>query len=320
LLKTFDKDTLKPKKSVLLGLLKTAMQLPFLGEAVALSVSVCWAASSSSFEAASRKVGSLEVNIIRLMIAFGMLGIYGLIARGSFFPTGAGPQQWIWLSVSGLIGFFLGDLMLFKSLTVIGARLSMLVMTFSPALTAMIGFAILGEKLRITHVLGIMLIISGILMAFLSHNREKTGMKVTFKGLLLALGGALGQACGLVFSKKGVGSYDPFAATQIRIITGFVFFALLITVLRRWPSLIRATKDGGSMKFITVGSFFGPGLGVGLSMMAITMTETGIASALMSLTPIVLIVPALIKGRKLALLELMGAFVSVGGVLMLFLL
>jgi drug/metabolite transporter (DMT)-like permease len=69
-----------------------------------------------------------------------------------------------------------------------------------------------------------------------------------------------------------------------------------------------------------VGSFFGPGLGVGLSMMAITMTETGIASALMSLTPIVLIVPALIKGRKLAMLELLGAFVSVGGVLMLFLL
>lgn len=296
------------------------MEVPFLGEAVALSVSICWAASSSSFESASRKVGSLEVNIIRLVMAFAMLGIYGLVARGNFFPSGAGSQQWIWLSVSGLIGFFLGDLMLFKSLTVIGARLSMLVMTFSPALTAIIGFAVLGETLKLTHVLGIMLIISGILMAFLSHKRENTGMKLTIKGLLLALGGALGQACGLVFSKMGVGDYDPFAATQIRIITGFVFFALLITVLKRWPSLIKATKDGGSMKFITVGSFFGPGLGVGLSMMAITMTETGIASALMSLTPIVLIVPALIKGRKLAVLELLGAFVSVGGVLMLFLL
>ncbi|HET9570006.1 MAG TPA: DMT family transporter [Bacteroidales bacterium] len=296
------------------------MQLPFLGEAVALSVSVCWAASSSSFEIASRKVGSLEVNIIRLMIAFGMLGIYGLIVHGSFFPTGGGPQQWLWLSVSGLIGFFIGDLMLFKSLTVIGARLSMLVMTFSPALTAIIGFALLGEKLKLTHVMGIMLIISGILMAFLSHNREAAGKKVSIKGLLLAMGGALGQACGLVFSKKGIGDYDPFAATQIRIITGAVFFALLITVLKRWPSLIRAAKDGSTMKFVTVGSFFGPGLGVGLSMMAITMTETGIASALMSLTPIVLIVPALIKGRKLALLEIMGAFVSVGGVLMLFLL
>jgi drug/metabolite transporter (DMT)-like permease len=296
------------------------MQLPFLGEAVALSVSVCWAASSSSFEAASRKVGSLEVNIIRLLLAFLMLGTYGLLAHGSFFPSGAGPQQWIWLSVSGLIGFFIGDLMLFKSLTVIGARLSMLVMTFSPALTALIGFALLGETLRWTHVFGILLIISGILMAFLSHDQQKTGTRVSFKGLLLALGGALGQSCGLVFSKKGVGDYDPFAATQIRIITGFVFFALLNTVLRRWPSLYRATKDGSSLKYITVGSFFGPGLGVGLSMMAITMTETGIASALMSLTPIVLIVPALIKGRKLAMLELLGAFVSVGGVLMLFLL
>jgi drug/metabolite transporter (DMT)-like permease len=296
------------------------MVLPFLGEAVALSVSVCWAASSSSFEAASRKVGSLEVNILRLVMAFSMLGVYGLVSRGSFFPTGASSQQWIWLSISGLIGFFVGDLFLFKSLTIIGARLSMLVMTFSPALTAIIGFAILGETLKWTSVLGILLIISGILMAFLSHDEGKTGYKPTIKGLLLALGGALGQACGLVFSKKGVGDYDPFAATQIRIITGFVFFVLLITVLKRWPSLWKATKDGPSMKQVTIGSFFGPGLGVGLSMMAITMTETGTASALMSLTPIVLIVPSLLRGRRIALLELLGAFVSVGGVLVLFLL
>jgi drug/metabolite transporter (DMT)-like permease len=303
-----------------LCILKTAMQLPFLGEAVALSVSVCWAASSSSFESASRKVGSLEVNILRLVIAFSMLGVYELFARGSFFPTGAGSQQWIWLSISGLIGFFIGDLFLFKSLTIIGARLSMLVMTFSPALTAIIGFALLGEKLRLTHVLGIILIITGILMAFLSRDKGASGFKPTLKGLLLAMGGALGQSFGLVFSKKGVGDYDPFAATQIRIITGLIFFVLLITVLKRWPSLHRAVKDGSAMKNITIGSFFGPGLGVGLSMMAITMTETGIASALMSLTPIVLIVPSLIRGRRIAMLELLGAFVSVGGVLALFLL
>jgi drug/metabolite transporter (DMT)-like permease len=296
------------------------MQLSYPGEIAALAVSVCWAISSSSFEVASKKVGSLEVNIIRLLMAFCMLGLYGMFTGGSFFPAGAGSRQWIWLSVSGLIGFFLGDLFLFKSLTLIGARLSMLVMTFSPAMTALIGFCLLGEKLRLVHVLGIFLIIAGIIMAFLSRNKGKENSRLSLKGLLLALGGALGQSFGLVFSKKGLGNIDPFAATQIRIITGFVFFALLVTLLKRWPSMAKAVKDTTSMKYVTFGSFFGPGLGVVLSMIAITLTETGIASALMALTPIVLIVPALFKGRPIDLLELLGALVSVGGVMVLFLL
>jgi len=295
------------------------MILAYLGEITALSVSFCWAISSSSFEIASRKIGSLEVNILRLFIAFVMLGLYGVCTGGSFVPVGASSEQWLWLSISGLIGFFLGDLFLFKSLTIIGARLSMLVMTFSPALTAIIGFVLLGEKLKMHHILGIMLIVAGILMAFQSRSKEKNAAKFSLKGLLLALGGALGQSFGLVFSKKGIVGYDPFAGTQIRIITGFVFFALLVTVLKRWPSLIRSTKDVQSMKHVTFGSFFGPGLGVGLSMLAISMTETGIASALMSLTPIVLILPSLFKGRRIAPLEILGAVVSVGGVMCLFL-
>ena len=295
------------------------MSVPYLGESIALSVSLCWAASSSAFESASHKVGSLQVNFLRLIMAFLMLGVYGLIVRGSFFPNGAGHQQWLWLSVSGLIGFFIGDLFLFKALTMVGARLTMLVMTFSPALTALIGYFMLDEKLIWIKVIGIFFIVFGIALAFLSKVEHKNGTKASVKGLLIALGGALGQAFGLIYSKKGIGDYDPFAATQIRIITGFVFFIVLLTILKRWPNILRAVKEPVAMKQIAVGSFYGPGLGVGLSMAAISMTETGIASALMSLTPIVLVGVSLIKKRKVKLLEFLGAFISVGGVLLLFL-
>lgn len=295
------------------------MQIPYMGETLALVVSFCWAASATSFEKASLKVGSLQVNFMRMVLAFLMLGFYGLVARGSFLPNGGGPQQWLWLSVSGVIGFFIGDLFLFNSLTIIGARLTMLVMTFSPALTAFIGFLLLDEKLLLSHVVGILLIVTGISLAFLSRGRSGDGPKASVKGLLIALGAAFGQSFGLVFSKKGIGDYDPFAATQIRILAGLFFFSLLVTALKRWPALYKASKDVPAMKSITIGSFFGPGLGVGLSMAAISLTETGIASALMSLTPIILIAFTLIRGRKVKMLEVLGAFVSVGGVLFLFL-
>ena len=145
----------------------------YAGELVALSVSVCWAISSYFFEQSSRQVGSLHVNYMRLLFGFVLLGLYGLFVHGRFFPTGAGTHQWLWLSLSGFLGFFVGDLFLFKSYTVIGSRLAMLVMTFSPVMTALIGWVVLGESLQWLQWLSIGLIVLGVLMAFVRRNRGK---------------------------------------------------------------------------------------------------------------------------------------------------
>lgn len=291
----------------------------YLGELSALTVSVCWSVSSSMFERSGKRVGSLSVNYIRLVFAFVMLGIYGLLTSGNFLPQGVGYQQWFWLSISGLLGFFIGDLFLFQSLTIIGSRLSMLVMTFSPAMTALLGTLFLHESLFAYQWLAILLTILGILIAFVGLDKGRLNFNMSVKGFLYAVGGALGQAMGLIASKKGMGDYDPFAATQIRIITGWLAFTLFIVMVRRWGGLSKALKDGNAVRDMAIGSFFGPFLGVALSMYAITKTETGIASALMSLTPLVLLVPALLKRRAIARREWVGALVSVAGVVLLFL-
>jgi len=295
------------------------MAFMYVGELAALSVSVCWSVSSTMFERSGKRVGSLSVNYLRLIIGFILLGVFGLFTKGDFLPQNAGFQQWIWLSLSGFLGFFIGDLFLFRSLTLIGSRLSMLVMTFAPAITALLGTLFLNEDLQLDQWLAILLTITGILIAFVGLDKGRINFKMSLKGFLFALGGAMGQAMGLIASKKGMGDYDPFAATQIRVITGLVSFSLFILVLNRWRGVRRAMSDTKAVRDITIGSFFGPFLGVALSMYAITMTETGIASALMALTPLVLIVPAMMKGRRVARREWVGAVVSVAGVMLLFL-
>jgi len=295
------------------------MAFMYVGELAALSVSVCWSVSSTMFERSGKRVGSLSVNYLRLIIGFILLGVFGLFTKGDFLPQNAGSQQWIWLSLSGFLGFFIGDLFLFRSLTLIGSRLSMLVMTFAPAITALLGTLFLNEDLQLDQWLAILLTITGILIAFVGLDKGRIKFKMSLKGFLFALGGAMGQAMGLISSKKGMGDYDPFAATQIRVITGLVSFSLFILVLNRWWGVRRAMSDTKAVRDITIGSFFGPFLGVALSMYAITKTETGIASALMALTPLVLIVPAMMKGRRVARREWVGAVVSVAGVMLLFL-
>jgi len=77
----------------------------YIGEFAALTTAVFWTITALAFESAGKKVGSLSVNIIRLSMAFVYLGIFSLFTRGVFYPEGASAHNWIWLSVSGLIGF-----------------------------------------------------------------------------------------------------------------------------------------------------------------------------------------------------------------------
>lgn len=293
----------------------------YIGEISALGVAFCWTVSALFFEMAGSRIGSLSVNVIRLVTAVVLLGVATWITRGLFLPLDATPYQWFWLSLSGFIGFFLGDLCLFYSYTLIGSRIAQLVMTLAPPITAFVGFIFLGEKLSWLKTTGILVTVSGIFIAMLGKETgEKLNFKVPLKGFLFALGGAVGQALGLVISKKGIGNYDAMAATQIRALAGGLSFIILVTFLRRWGNVRVASKDRKGMRSVFIGSFFGPFVGVALSLYAIQHTSAGVAATLIGLVPIFIIVPsAIMFKQRITLFQVVGAFISVGGCILLFL-
>jgi drug/metabolite transporter (DMT)-like permease len=293
-----------------------------LGEFAALLTAFFWTVTSLSFEAASHKIGSVAVNILRLVIGLAFLSIYNLIRRGMILPFDASYENWLWLTLSGLVGFVFGDLFLFKSYTMIGSRFSMLIMTLVPPITAFFSFIILKERLTLFHYLGMTLTFSGIAMAIFSRSAkgEKISLKLSPRGILYAFGGAVGQALGLVLSKFGLKDYDPFAATQIRVIAGIFGFMVLVTVLGRWGNVVRSAGNRSGMLLTSLGAFFGPFLGVSFSLIAVKYTEAGIASTIMALVPVFIILPAVVLYKqKVTIPELLGAVVSVAGVALFFL-
>ncbi len=288
-----------------------------IGEIASILTAVCWTLSALFFQRAGAKVGSLSVNIIRIFLGILFLGVTTFFTRGMFFPMDATPYNWFWLGLSGVVGFFLGDLFLFKSYTLIGSRTSQLIMSLAPMITAIIGWLFLAEVLSPKSILGIIVSISGIMIAVAV---KKLKLNIPLKGFLFALGGALGQAVGLVLSKKGMGDYDAIAATQIRALFGFVCFFLLVTFLKRWRRVSMAVQDRKSMKSITLGAIFGPFVGVALSLYAVQHTHTGIAAALMALVPIFIIVPsAIMFNEKINARQVIGAVISIAGASIFFL-
>jgi drug/metabolite transporter (DMT)-like permease len=140
------------------------------------------------------------------------------------------------------------------------------------------------------------------------------------KGILLAFGGAVGQAAGLVLSKRGMGSYDAFASSQIRVIAGMVGFLIIILMMRRWPMILRALRNKPAMRLISLGSLFGPFLGVSFSLLAVQHTQAGIAATIMAIVPVLIIPPAvLIFRERINWKEITGALITVAGVMLFFL-
>ncbi|KJR47712.1 hypothetical protein UF75_1912 [Desulfosporosinus sp. I2] len=293
-----------------------------LGEIAALATAACWTITAVAFESAGKKVGSLSVNIIRLVIALLLISGFNLFARGMILPFDASGSTWIWLTISGLIGFVIGDLFLFQAYVQVGSRISMLIMSTVPPITAIAGFVLMGERITLLGLAGMLITISGIALVILT--KSSTDKKIEFthpiKGLIYAFIGALGQAFGLVFSKFGMGSYNPVAATQIRIIAAIFGFAVVITVSKNWENVYIALKDSKAMKNISIGSFFGPFIGVSLSLLAVQHAPTGIVSTIMSITPILIIpVSILFLKERVFPKEIIGAFISLIGVSLLFL-
>ena len=312
--------------------------MPHLGEIISLVVAVLWTATALFSDEASRRIGSLSANVVRLSLASVFLGLLLWVTLGRPWPVFADGKTWLWLALSALVGYVFGDWCLFNCYLSIGARFGQLFMTLAPPIAAIAGWMLLGERLRPTIWLAMAVTLGGIALSILG--RESGERRLTFtlplKGILLGLGAGLGQGFGLVLSKIGLQHYSaalpvdvpssigamlPFASTMVRALVGAAGFLLLMVIRREVPLLRAAVHDRKGMSYALGMTLSGPVLGVSLSLMAVQYTDAGIASTLMALTPILILLPsALLYRQRIRPKEWIGAWVSILGVALFFLL
>ena len=286
------------------------------GELAAFGTALCWTVTVISFEAAGRKVGSVPVNFLRLLVGLTFLTLLSLFSRGRLLPLDAGGHAWLWLSISGIVGFVLGDLCLFRAFVTIGSRISMVIFTLVPPITALTSWMVLGEILSPRTWLGMAVTMAGISLVVLTKPRgEPMRLAHPIGGILLALLGSAGQAVGLVLSKYGMGDMNAFSATQIRILAAALTFLIVLPLIGFSGRVRAALSHGRAMAQLSLGAFFGPFLGVSLSLIAVHNVEAGVAATIMAMVPVFLIPPEIfIMGKSVRGLEIVGALVAVGGV------
>jgi drug/metabolite transporter (DMT)-like permease len=304
------------------------MDSNLVGQTAALATSCVWTFSSILFTESVRKIGSLSLNAYRIVAAVGFLGVTHVILLGALLPA-ANSGQVFWLGMSGIVGLGVGDFGLFAAFAIIGPRRSVLVMALSPIFASVGAFLMLGEIISPQAILGIATTIAGVTWVILEreHRSMEAPISRRFKirGVLFALVGAIGQGIGLVFSKKGIllnpdTTLNALSATLIRMAFGALFVWISIIAAGRFLELRSALNRRQGMKYAVAAAFFGPFIGVTLSMVAVTFTQTGVAQTLMSLMPVFIIpVVWVLYKQRISWRGIIGAAIAVIGVAILFL-
>lgn len=294
------------------------------GELAALATALCWTASATFFTFGSRRVGSVVVNRIRLVLAALFLASTHWLALGSPLPS-AETHRWLWLGLSGIVGLAIGDAFLFQAYVWIGARLTMLMMSTVPILSALLAWVALGERLEAVQWIGIALTVLG--LTWVAGRRETSpephSSRLNYRrGLLCGLGAAAGQALGMILAKPGLaGGFSALSGNVIRMACAALALWLLTLFQGQAAATVRKIQEQPSaLAPIAAGAVSGPFVGVWLSLIAIQAAHIGIASTLMALPPIFLLpIGRFVFRERIGWQAVGGTLLAMAGVGLLFL-
>jgi drug/metabolite transporter (DMT)-like permease len=297
--------------------------MPFIGELAALLTSIAWSGTSVLFTKATQQVGSIIVNRVRVVIALAFLMTLNWIFYGYLLPFQAGADRWLWFGLSGLFGYALGDIFLFRSFLAIGTQRAMLMMSLAPLMSAGLAWAFFGETLTPIQLLGVAVTLAGIAWVILRRRPAALrGAVSPLRGALFGLAAAGGQAVGYVLSRQGLeGGFSPIAGNSIRILAAVIALWLLAGLQGKAGETLRSMRQNPAvLGWLATAAFTGPVLGATLSLYALQHTQVGIASTLIALPPVFLLpVSWLVFKERFEWSAVAGTLVALAGVALLFL-
>ncbi|MEP0073451.1 MAG: DMT family transporter [Marinomonas sp.] len=294
--------------------------MPF-AELAGLGAALCWTISSLMAPRLIERFGTMRFNTVRIAIASLILLLICVVGQRFNAPLW---QHADLVMLSGVLGIFLGDTMLFSAVHRLGPRRAGVLFATNAPMSILLSWLFLDEYLSLNQLFACGLVLTGVVIAILfgkrnnNHAWEQTKGKLSL-GILMALGGALGQASGALLSKPALlDGADPIAVSALRVSTGAVALILAYGLFYRHkqPADLIALRHLKPADFIGVTVMASIGMVTGMSLLVwgVGNANVGIVTTLSAVVPVI-ILPALwvTTGQRPAFGAWLGAILVVTG-------
>jgi drug/metabolite transporter (DMT)-like permease len=283
---------------------------------------------------AIRLIGFVRANLLRLLIAFIVMGVWAFVA-------GQGLKGQVGLLfLAGAVGFGIGGLTLLAALPRLGAPLTSLIEESGAApVAALIAWVWYADTLRNDQILWCAVVLAGVVVGLVPYIRERAHGKGVLLGIGLAVTAAIAQGFSLAATREAIllskVAHQPFdvptAAFQ-RLAGGLlvavaVFLVARIIWQRRWGF---TGRDGGIREVLSrengagiagrplfwvgLNSLFGPILGVSAAIWAQQSLPSGEVQSIVATAPLISIPFARwLEGHTPPRLYYVGAAIAIAG-------
>lgn len=312
-----------------------------LGLAAAFASMACWVITSIAFTTAGRRYGTTTVNVTRSSLALVILITWVWLLAGEPFPFPE-DQRVLWLAISGVAGLAVGDQLIFAAFTRVGPRLTLLILTLAPMLTALIAWPVIDEPLTLAGWAGMLVTILGVMWVITERQptaepgRARTGLFDAKLGITLAMTGVIAVSIGNVLAKLGMlpepatpdgPPIDPLVAQDVRMLAGTGAILLMAAAARALGRSIGTPPEPDpelrpgrptALTALGIGTVLGPVLGIFFFLYSAALIEVAITATIVAVTPIAILpFNRAIEGTALSRRAVLGAVLGVLGVIIL---
>ncbi len=287
-----------------------------MGEFFSLACALMWGIAVIFFRKAGLTVSPLALNLFRVGIS-SVFFVFTLFVMRMPLLRPAPLGDVLILGLSGVIAIAVSDTLFHMSLNRVGAGINAVVDSLYSPFMVLMAFLMLGEKLGLWDLAGMVLILAGVIIATGVKLPEDASRGTLLVGIGLGAAAMASLAFGIVLAKPVLERYDVLWSTTIRqlgALIALVPVALIAPGRRRiWSVFV----PGPAWRFSIPGTFMGSYLALLLWIGGMKYTRAGTAAILNQTSTIyILILATLVLHEPFTKRKFMAAFLALGGVLL----
>lgn len=264
----------------------------WFGKLIALSSAFIWAFAVILFKRAGEAMRPVPLTLYKTIIAFVLLFPVMWFAGVPLIPPEVNANDWLMVSLSGIIGISIADSLFFICLNLLGAGLTAIVdCLYSPMVIGLSWF-LLAEPLQPIQLAGAFLVITAVLVATFERPEKKLEPKKVVLGVLSGAGAMFFMAWGIVQMKPALNKTSVFWVTELRLLAAFVVLVVMVLVHKKRKEWIGSLINLKNWRHALPATILGNVLAMTLWVAAFKFTDVNSAAILNQTNTIFIVILA----------------------------
>jgi drug/metabolite transporter (DMT)-like permease len=205
----------------------------WFGKLLALTSAFIWAFAVILFKRAGDAMRPVPLTLYKTVIAFVLLLPVMWFAGAPLIPPEVNANDWIMVSLSGIIGISIADCLFFICLNLLGAGLTAIVDCLYSPMVIGLSWILLAEPLGMEQMGGAALVIIAVLAATFERPEKKLEPKQVALGVLSGAGAMFFMAWGIVQMKPALTKTSVFWVTELRLLAAMLVLVIMILVHKK---------------------------------------------------------------------------------------